>query len=121
MSPRAQFVVVGKVGLLLPGLFINVQLDFVLVGALVVGALIRMLVGLVGLDGSATLGPFSSVTVVAISATALEVVASFVGVVAEHVRAPCFYSQFDFGAVLDIMRAETFGASEGQWLFNFLD
>ena len=112
--------VAGRVGLLLPDLFVGVRLEFVRVGALEVGALVWLLVGLVGLDGNATFRTLSSVTIVAISATALGIVASFVAVVAKHVRVPCFYSQFDFGAVLDIMRAEAFGASEGRWLFNFV-
>jgi len=71
--------------LLVPGLFVGVRLEFVRSRAPEVGALMRMLVGLVGSDGSATFGPLSSVTVVAISTTTLGVVASFVGVVAKHV------------------------------------
>jgi len=41
---------VGKVGLLLPGLFVEVRLGFVWIGAFEVGVLARKLVGLVGLD-----------------------------------------------------------------------
>jgi len=105
---------VGKVGLLLLGLLVGVQLAFVRVGELESGALIRMLVELVGLDGGATLEsllPLSSITFVAISASALGIVAFFVGVVAKHVRVPCFHSHLDLSAALDIMRAEAFGAS----------
>jgi len=71
----------GKVGLLLPGLFVGVRLEFVWIGAFEVGVLPRMLVGYVGLDRRANLVsfiPLSSLSVVAVSAAALRVVAPFV-------------------------------------------
>jgi len=72
---------VGKVGLLLPGLFVGVRLESVCIGAFEVGVLARKLVGLVGLDRRASLVsliPLSSLSVVALSTTALLVVTPFV-------------------------------------------
>jgi len=72
---------VGKVGFLLPGLFVEVQLEFVWIGAFEVGFLAMKLVGLVGVDRRASLVsliPLSSLSVVALSAAALHVVAPFV-------------------------------------------
>ena len=79
---------VGKVRLLLPGLFVGVQFEFVWIGAFEVGVLVRMLVGFVGLDRRVSLVsliPLSSLSVVALSAAALHDVAPFVGVVAKYV------------------------------------
>jgi len=78
--------VVDKVGLLLPGLFGGVRLEFVRVGALKVGVLIRMLVGLLWLDRSSSLG--SLIILSSVSFVETGDVAPFVGVVAEYVRVP---------------------------------
>jgi len=72
---------------------------------------VRVLVGLVVLDGGASvvsLIPLSSVLLVALSASVLRVVAPLDGVITKHVRVLCLYSLLDFGAVLDIMRSEAF-------------
>jgi len=100
---------VGKVGLLLPGLFVGVQLEFVWIGAFEVGFIARMLVGFVGLDRRASLVsliPLSSLSVVALSAAALRVVASF--------EFPSLHGFLDFDAVLDVMRAEAFLTGVGR-------
>jgi len=80
---------VGKVCLLLPGLFVGVRFEFVRIRAFEVGFLVRRLVGLVGVDRRSSLVcliPLSSLSVVdALSAAALHDVAPFVGVVAKHV------------------------------------
>jgi len=70
----------------------SVRLESVRIGALEVGFLMRLLVGLVGLNRGASLVsfiPLSSVSFVSIFATALRVAAPFIGVVAKHVRVPC--------------------------------
>ena len=67
--------------MLLPGLFVGVRLEFVRTGAFEVGVLVRLLEGFVGLDRRASLVsliPLSSLSVVALSAAALRVVAPFV-------------------------------------------
>ena len=72
---------VGKVRLLLPGLFVGVRLKFVWIGAFEVGVLARMLVGFVGLDRRVSLVSLillSSLSVVALSTAALRVIAPFV-------------------------------------------
>ena len=79
---------VGKVDLLLPSLLPGLRWEFVQIGALEVGVLMRLLVGFHGLDRVAKLGslvPLSTVSFVTISAAALRVDAPFVRVVAKHV------------------------------------
>ena len=71
----------GKVGLLLPGLFVGVRLEFVWIGAFEVGFHAMKLVGLVGVDRRASLVsliPLSSFSIVALSVADLHVVAPFV-------------------------------------------
>jgi len=112
---------VGKVGLILSKLFVGVRLKIIWIGAFEVGVLARMLVGFVGLDSRASLVsliPLSSLSVVALSAAALRVVARFVCVVAKHVLVPSLHGFLDFGAVLDVMRAEAFFAGIGRRAFD---
>jgi len=48
---------VGKISLLLPGLSVGARLEFVRIGSLEVGVLVRVLVGLVGLNRGASWCP----------------------------------------------------------------
>ena len=80
LLPRAQFLRL-KVGLLLPGVFVGVRFEIVWIGTFEFGLLAMKLLVLVGVDRRANLVsliPLFSLSVVALSAAALHVVAPFV-------------------------------------------